>query len=101
MKTKLKPGPEPAIWSADKKKELARLYPKLSNAELAILFGIDVRAIRNAAARFGLKKTFWTAEREKYILTNWDKKTAREIAADLKLTRWSVINKYRELAGLR
>jgi len=106
---KKKRGPEPTIWTQDTKKKLAKLYPVLPNSEVAKAFGLDERAIRNAVARFKIKKSnrYWDKSWEDYVLKNWESMSPIEIAESIQKkfkaekTKWAVINKYRELKGLR
>lgn len=78
-------------------------------ADVAAKLGVTEYAVRNALHTHGLKKKarFWGADEEKFILKNWREMDPEEIAKAIKQkfgtsrTKWAVINKYRELAGLR
>lgn len=85
--------------------EIAMYYPYWPLAEVAAVTGYTVGGIKTFAARNGIKKIKgrfepWESE---YILANYNSThtTTGDIANYLGRTYWSVINKYRELAGLR
>lgn len=96
-------------WSEKQIKQLEKLYPNTDKEVIAEKLGKSVGAIRSQAGRLNLKKStrYWDKPEEDYVLANWLEMTADEIAEGLKQkfgidkTRWAVINKYRELAGLR
>lgn len=85
------------------KAKFKELFPITRNKELAEMFGVTESTIRMWGSKLGLKKENWkwTKKQEQYILENWEKRTSENIAKELKRTEWSVINKYRELTGLR
>lgn len=96
-------------WPKEKIALLKKHYPTKSNEEAAALIGVTISALRNAAIRFKVKKSnrFWDKPETDFILKNWDQLSPVEIADKLKeklkieKTKWAVINKYRELKGLR
>lgn len=78
-------------------------------ADVAAKLGVTAYAIRNALHIHGIKKKarFWGADEESFILNNWREMDPEEIAKAIRKnfgtsrTKWAVINKYRELTGLR
>lgn len=107
--TKTKVGRPAFLWTKEKIALLKKLYPNKSNEDVATTLAIDIRAVRNAAMRFKIKKSnrYWDNPEEKFVLHNWEVLSPMEIAEALKKkfkvekTKWAVINKYRELKGLR
>lgn len=85
------------------KKEFAELFPVTVNSELAKKYGVTESNIRLWATRLNLKKKnrAFTSAEENYILNNYQEKKISEISAALGRSKWSVINKYRKLTGLR
>jgi hypothetical protein len=96
-------------WTKDRVALLKKCYPTKSNEEAAAILGVTVSALRNAAIRFKVSKSnrYWDKPEEDYLLKNWPVMSPDEIADGLKKkfgitkTKWAVINKYRELSGLR
>lgn len=90
-------------WSASEISLLKSLYPTHENKELVQFLNKSDSAIRNAAKRYGVKKTEWRwAEAEKnFILKNWESLTAQKIADAIGRTKWAVINKYREIKKIK
>ena len=96
-------------WPKEKIALLKKIYPTKSNDVVAAELNITVSALRNAAIRFKVKKSnrYWDKAEEKFITDNWEVLSPIEIADALKKkfmlvkTKWAVINKYRELKGLR
>lgn len=91
------------FWTKERIKILKAIYPTQTNEEVAALLGITVSAVRNGAVRFKVKKKdrYWDKPEEDFILKNWEVMSAMELAEKLGKTKWAVINKYRELKGLR
>ncbi len=96
-------GRPTSFWTKERIKILKASYPSQSNEEVSALLGITVSAVRNGAVRFKVKKKdrYWTKSEEDYILKNWAVMSAVKIAEKLSKTRYAVVNKYRELTGLR
>lgn len=90
-------------WTEKQIATLKKLYPTTDNETVAQKVGKSVRAVRSQAVRLRLKKStrYWDKPEEDYVLENWPVLSAEEIAADLGKTKWAIINKYRELKGLR
>lgn len=100
-------------WPKEKINLLKILYPVLHNKDIVLHmqqagYPTTVSAIRNAAVKYGIvKKEKWPPAAEKFLFKNWDKKSASKLAEQMtqkfkiKYTRWSVINKFRELTGKR
>lgn len=111
VKKKNKPGQGRKVvdWPKEKVAQLKKLYPTGDNKEVAAKLGITVSALRNASIRFKVKKStrYWDKPWEDLVIKQWPAMSPEEIAAELLKkfkvvkTKWSVINKYRELAGLR
>src|SRR6186713_1464014 len=95
-------------WTADQIAVLTKLYPKTHNEIIAGELGKSERSIRAKATLLKIKKAsyFWDRPEETFVLKNWDAMSPDEISKGLKekfgmdKTKWSVINKYRELKGL-
>jgi hypothetical protein len=92
-------------WTTENNIILRALYPKYDNAIVAEKLGCDVKAVRNRAAKLKLRKdeVQWTTRDEHWLLANYKNKSMnmRLIMAHFPdRTRWAIINKYRELAGL-
>lgn len=108
-KKEVRRGPKVTEWSKEKVVTLKKLYPLKDNASVAAEMGITESALRNAAVRFRVKKSsrYWDKPWEDFILKNWEVMTVIELSDELKRkfkiekTKWAVINKYRELKGLR
>jgi predicted DNA-binding protein YlxM (UPF0122 family) len=91
------------------KKEFKRLYPHKTTAELAEKYGVPRGTITTWAKRLKMSKDkiktrglIWSRNDENYILKHYGKDhTIEEIAETLKRSKWSVINKYRELTHKR
>lgn len=90
-------------WTKSQISQLRNLYPIANNAVIAAMIDKTTSAVRSKAAKLGLKKAAreWPEKDKKYLIKNVDKKSYEQIALHLGRTRWSVINKYRELMGLR
>lgn len=86
-------------WSPIEIGLLKSLYPTHKNEEIIRVLNKSDSAIRNAAKRYGVKKTEWrwTQKEKKIILKNWEALSAQEIAESIGRTKWAVINKYREI----
>jgi hypothetical protein len=83
-------------------KEFKKLFPVTENAALAEKYKVAESTIRLWGARLKLNKKMWLWSRndENYILKHYGKdRTINEIAETLGRSRWSVINKYREIAN--
>lgn len=90
-------------WSEQDFITLKKLFPKTENEEIAEKLKKSVSSVRNKAFVLNLKKSsrFWKIGDEKYVIENYGKIPVKDIADHLKKTRWAVINKHRELFGLR
>lgn len=96
-------------WPKEKIALLKKLYPNKHNDDVAKEMNVTVSALRNAVVRFKVKKSnrYWDIPEEKFVTDNWPILSVSEIADQLKKkfgvekTKWSIINKYRELIGLR
>ena len=106
---KRKPGRPVQVWPKEKIKLLKQLFPIMSNAELADQFGVTVSALRAIAAQYNVKKKnrYWSKQSAKMVLDLWESHNPDEIVVMLQQkfgivkTKWAVINKYRELSGLK
>lgn len=85
------------------KNEFKKLFPVTPNVDLSKKYDVTESTIRMWAAKLKLRKKSWgwTKEEEQYLLKSYPNLMAIELAKTLKRSRWSVINKYRELKGLR
>src|SRR6476646_6580601 len=95
-----KQGPgRPAIsWPTDKVEKLKALYPGTPTDQVAIALKTTVSAVKNAAKYYGVKKEDkWSLLQEITLLKVWGTLSAAQIAKAMNKTRWSVINKHREL----
>ena len=92
-------GRKASVWTKEKKAQFKKLYASKENKELAEFFDCSVNAIKQQAREQGLKKEkyFWTEKEKSYILNNWQKMSATEIANKLGRTRWAVTSKYNSL----
>lgn len=99
QKRKNKPGAGRPVesWPPEKVKLLRTLYPATDNETAAKSLGVSVSALRNAAVRFGVQKKGWTDKEIAFIKANFTTLTYQQIADKLEKTKWSVINKAREL----
>lgn len=94
-------------WSPQQLEILEKLYPNTNNKTIAATLNKTDKAIRTKANTLGYKKIIWTAESEVWLLANFklmdDKELMEQIHQKFGLikTNYAVINKYRELAGLR
>lgn len=101
------PNPAPRSreqdWNEKQIKQLEKLYPTTDNEVVAEKIGKSVAAVRSMAVRLRLKKStrFWDKPEEDWLLKNWDHLSVQELCEKLSKTKWAVINKYRELKGLR
>lgn len=90
-------------WSKKQIAQLEKLYPTTGNEVIAAKIGKTIRAVRSKAMVLKLKKEarYWALKDEKFLLKNWAVLSPEELAEKLSKTKWAVINKYRELKGLR
>jgi len=90
-------------WSDFDEKLLHFSYPKVSNYIISERLNRSVAAIRAKAVTMGLVKENrrWSEKDEKFVLSNWEALSPVEIGKHLGRTKWAVINKFRELNGLR
>lgn len=83
------------------KNKFAKEFPVMLNSDLAKNYKVKESTIRLWGAKLNLNKKGWLWERkdEIYILKyyNQGNYTVMEIAAKLGRSKWSVINKHREL----
>jgi hypothetical protein len=106
---KNKRGRPVIAWSKEKIAFLKKLYPGKNNKDVAAEMGITISALRNAAVKFKVKKSnrYWDKAKENFVVDNWQILSVSEIADQLEKkfniykTKWAIINKYRELKGLR
>jgi hypothetical protein len=87
------------------REEFKKLFPISLNSDLALRYKVTESTIRVWGARLQLNKKIWLWSRhdENFILKNYGtgRYTIEEMAKKIGRTKWSVINKYREAAGLR
>lgn len=80
-------------------------FPISKNCDLAEKYKVTESTIRIWAGRLGLSKKNWSWQpwEEDFVLEFYksDKYTTKDIAQKLERSVFSVINKYRELKGLR
>lgn len=83
--------------------EFSKEFPVTENRILAKKYKVAESTIRVWGSKMKLKKESWVWVRshENYVLKYYNKKKSADIAKKLNRTRWAVINKYRELSGLR
>jgi len=86
-------------WSENQISILKALFPTESNTVVAEKTTRSIGAVRAKAQLLGLKKEKWLWQKkdEQFILKNWALMTAVEIGDKIGKSRWSAINKYREL----
>lgn len=86
-------------WTSSEISLLSSLYATNENKVISQILNKSDSAIRNAAKRYGIKKTGWrwTQKEKKIILKNWETLSIQEIAESIGRTKWAVINKYREI----
>ena len=92
------------LWTDKQIALLKKHYPTKENKIVAAKIGKSISAIRAKATLLKIKKAkrYWDkATSEKFLLKNWDILSPEEIGEKLGKTKWAVINKYRELKGLR
>jgi len=83
---------------------VAKLYPHTPTEEVAKLTGADYYQVRNIAIKKQVKKANWewTDEEKRLLLKHYKEDglsiTMKKLPAR---SKWSIINKYRELVGLR
>lgn len=86
-------------------KEFKQLFPITDNEALAKMYAVKESTIRLWGAKLKLNKKIWLWSRhdENFILKNYGtgRYTIEEMAKKIGRSKWSVINKYREIAGLR
>lgn len=89
--------------SEKKLAEVLKNYGGKPTKQLAKETGIKFNTIRSISARKGLKKEnrLWTAKQEKELLKRYDEYGWQHFADKFDKTKWSVINKFRELSGKR
>lgn len=83
--------------------KIIKMFPHHSNKEISEKLNIEVVTIRNIGTKHKLKKVErpWTKKDEKLLIAYYEG-GLRGLADILpNRTRWSMINKYRELKGLR
>lgn len=97
-----KTGHPVTVWTKEKVIEFKKLYPSLTEPELAIKFNVTYRSIRGLVTKFGLKKRNrgWTKKEETYLLKNWNTHTKEELAAHFKKTRSAINRRYKFLKAL-
>lgn len=98
QKRKNKPGAGRPVggWTPERVRLLKKLYPHIDNDTVAAKLNVSVSALRNAAARFGVKKQGWTDKEIQGLKDNFHL-PYQKIADKLGKTKWQVINKAREL----
>lgn len=91
------------VWAADEDSLLKKVFPKTDNEVIAAQLNKTESAVRNRAVILKLKKSkhYWKIGQEKYVMENYGNAPMDDMVKHLKRTKWSVINKYRELTGLR
>jgi len=90
-------------WSESEISILKALFPTEKNTVVAEKTNRSIGAVRAKAVLLGLKKEKWLWQKkdEQFILKNWALMTAVEIGDKIGKSRWSAINKYRELTKKR
>ncbi|MBK0383519.1 hypothetical protein I5M32_11180 [Pedobacter sp. SD-b] len=90
-------------WTDLEIEYLKNNFGKTSNKELSDYYKKNNQAIRTMAQKLGLKKQKWAWKigEEKYVALNYGKLPIEEMITHLSKTKWAIINKYRELNGLR
>ena len=90
-------------WTPEEDVLFKKLFPKIENELLAKQLDKTVSSIRNKANKMNLKKAdnYWEIGQEKYVMENYGKIPISDMMKYLNKTKWAVINKYRELSGLR
>lgn len=77
-------------------------FPVTDNKELAKRYECSESVIRILAAAFHVKKgqqSEWSLKDEAYVIKNYGEMPIENIVKKLGRTRWSIINKNRELSG--
>jgi len=90
-------------WTKDDEAILKEKFKKMSNKELAALFGVSTIAIQRKLSRMGLirqNQKKWTAEEEDYLRENFMKQKDREMALTFKVSEIAVRRKLNRL-GLK
>lgn len=94
-----------ADFNSIDKKEFTKLFMVTTNDVLAKKYKVKESTIRLWGAKLKLNKKNWLWSRhdENFVLKNYGtgRYTIDEIAKKIGRSRWSVINKYREVAGKR
>jgi hypothetical protein len=90
-------------WLLDEDAQLKKLFSKQDNEDIAAILNKTESSVRNRAIILKLKKTnnYWKIWQEKYVLENYGSLPMQDMVKHLKKTKWGIINKYRELSGLR
>lgn len=85
------------------KNEFKKLFPVTENSALSKKYDVTESTIRMWGSKLKLRKKSWgwTKKEEEYLLKSYPNLMATELAKTLKRSKWSIINKYRELMGLR
>ena len=87
------------------KEHFSKIFPTHRNDELGIIYNVSENTIRMWGSKLKLNKAIWIWHRndENFVLKYYGKKkySIAEIAEKLGRSRWSVINKFRELSGKR
>lgn len=78
-------------------------YPHFPDKEIAAKFKVKLSYVRNIGGRYGLKKLArpWSAKETKILLKFYDRGMAGLVGLLPNRSKWAMINKYRELKGLR
>jgi len=90
-------------------KDIKRLYRTKSYSEVAKELNLNKSTVRNAITKHKYKKDSWHWDKpaEDWLLLNWQTMSVLELQEGLKRhfkidkSKWAVIGKYRQLAGLR
>lgn len=90
-------------WTEEEVKYLIKNYPKMDNILIANNLNRTVSSIRCKALMLNLKKSayYWNKKDEKFLKENYQYMDYNELSDKLKRSKWSIINKYRELMGFR
>jgi len=92
------------ILTPEKVDDFKSAYPSTKNSELAKKYLVKESTIRLWAAQHGIRKEkgwYWEPKEERYVITYYGKAKIDSIASKLGRSKWAVINKYREIVGLR
>lgn len=102
-KLKLKRSKDSTVWPESDVAYLKEHFPTTDNEVIAEALSKSVSAIRNEAWALKLRKArhYWKPTQEAFLLEHYGQLSIEEISQKLDKSKWSIINKHRELTGLR